>query len=375
MIPVSMIRVIAVANQKGGCGKTTTTINLGACLARLNQRVLLIDMDPQAHTTVGLGILPDKLEQTLYDLLCPESEPKPSLEDVTLQLSPFLFLLPGDLRLHHFEEIFSNHPQKEKQLKYLLLFSLSRYQSFDFILIDCPPNLGPLTLNALEASQEIIIPIEPSFFSLHGLAKISETLQRVGTRRGQAHQTRALMTLYEGDNDFSVEVHEEVKKHFRDQLFHTVIRENTVLREAAGAGLSIADYDPHSIGYRDHMGLATEILERRWKWETAPGENHMSENGERRMGPRRVSGGILFQCLAPEAKQVSIAGDFNHWVAEPLFRRTGDDLWQRVVSLVRGGFRYKFLVDGEWQLDPAAPARKENSFGGQDSYIEINGNQ
>jgi len=366
------MRAIAIANQKGGCGKTTTTINLGACLARLNQRVLLVDLDPQAHTTVGLGILPEKLDKTLFHLLCPEGGERPLWEETILELNNYLFLLPGDLRLHEFEAIFSNVPQKEKQLKYIFLFTLPRH-SFDFVLIDCPPNLGLLTSNALEAAQEVVIPIEPSFFSLHGLAKISETLQRVGSRRGRMHRTNALLTLFEDENKFSREVHEEVRKHFQDRLFQTVIHENVTLREAAGAGLSIADFDPASIGYRDYMSLATEILERAWKGESMY-ETARSMNGRKQpLGPQKVAGGILFQHFAPQAREVLVAGDFNQWVGIPLVRRTGDGLWQRVISLRQGGYHYKFLVDGEWILDPQAEKEKVNPYGRRDSYIEING--
>lgn len=370
-----MVRVIAIANQKGGCGKTTTTINLGACLARLNQRVLLVDFDPQAHTTVGLGFLPERLDTTLHHLLCPEGDKKPSWEEVVLRLNPYLFLLPGDLRLYQFEEIFAGLPQREKQLKYLLVFSLPRPDPFDFILIDCPPNLGLLTLNALEAAQEVVIPIEPSFFSLHGLARISETLQRLGAKRGQVHQTNALLTLFEERNGFSREVHEEVRRHFQDRLFETVIRENVALREAAGAGLSIADFDPQSIGYRDYMSLATEILERGCRLEFTEEDIRSSDLSKGVLKPQVVAGGVLFQCLAPQAKQVLVAGDFNQWVGEPLIRRNGDGLWQRVVLLRQGGYRYKFLVDGEWELDPGASWQKENTYGRRDSYIEVKGSR
>jgi len=367
-----MIRVIAIANQKGGCGKTTSTINLGACLARLNQRVLLVDLDPQAHTTVGLGILPEKLDRTLYHLLCPEGERGVGWGEVVLQINKYLSLLPGDLRLHEFEGVASSLPQKEKQLKYLFLFTLPRPDPFDFILIDCPPNLGLLTLNALESALEVIIPIEPSFLSLHGLAKNPETLQRVGSKRGQAHYTNALLTLYADGNGFSREVYEEVKKYFQDRLFQTVIRENISLREAAGAGLSIADFDPGSIGYRDYMSLATEILERGWKGASFSDGISPEDSQRHPTRPRRVSGGILFQYIAPQAKEVLVAGDFNQWVGEPLMRRNGDSLWQRIIPLRRGGYRYKFLVDGEWQLDPKAPEAKENAYGKRDSYIEVN---
>lgn len=369
-----MIRVIAIANQKGGCGKTTTTINLGACLARLNRRVLLVDLDPQSHTTVGLGILPEKLARTLYHILTEENQTKSSWEEVVVQLNPYLFLLPGDLRLYRLEETFSRHPEKERQLKYQLVFGHPSLDSFDFVLIDCPPNLGFLTLNALEAAQEVVIPIEPSFFSLHGLAKMSETLQGVGEKRGQAHQTRALITLFDSTDRFSQEVYDEVKKHFQDRMFRTSIHENGILREAAGAGLSIVDFDPESIGYRDYMSLATEILESDTKSKGfSPGGS--VEGWRRSIGPRKVSGGILFQYFCPEAKHVLLAGDFNQWVGTPLLRRNSNGLWQRVVPLRDGGYRYKYLVDGEWKLDPAALHQKENPFGNRDSYVELNGHR
>jgi chromosome partitioning protein len=366
-----MIRVIAIANQKGGCGKTTTTINLGACLARLNRRVLLVDLDPQAHTTVGLGILPERLNKTLYDLLCPGREGRVSWEEVVLELNPYLYLFPGDLRLNEFEAVFANHAHREKQLKSLFLFGLPSPVPFDFILLDCPPNLGLLTCNALEAAQEVIVPVEPSFFSLHGLAKISETLQRVADRRGISHSTNALLTLFDADDDFCQEVFQEVKKHFQDRLFHTIIHKDGLLREAASAGLNIADFEPASASYRDHMSLATEILEQGWRWDESP-EAEKGEGFLRKIaGPRKVTGGVLFQCLAPGAREVFIAGDFNQWVGEALIRRNGNGLWQRVVPLPQGGYRYKFLIDGEWKLDPAAPQKLENPYGSFDSFVQV----
>jgi 1,4-alpha-glucan branching enzyme len=127
------------------------------------------------------------------------------------------------------------------------------------------------------------------------------------------------------------------------------------------------------MGYRDYMGLATEILERVGKCEEDPAAVPHEGNGKSKFGPKKVAGGVLFQLAAPGAKEVFIAGDFNQWVAEPLLRREGSDVWQRVMALPPGGYHYKFLVDGEWRLDPAAPLQKENFYGKQDSFIEHNG--
>lgn len=365
------MRVIAIANQKGGCGKTTTCINLSACLALLEKNVLMIDLDPQGHTTCGFGIQAEKLPLSLYDLLSPHAFSKPPVSQVMLPLSPFLTLLPSYVVLGAAEEELVNMPNKEKRLKEIIEEAELHHPRFDYVLIDCPPNLGILTFNALHAADDVIIPIEPSFFSLHGLAKISETIHYLNQVRSVPIQVHALITLFDSESEFPREIYEEVQKHFREKLFKAVIHDDVKLKEAAGCGKSIEQYDRYSQAFKDYYNLAVEYLERDWN-RRLPQEALGWENAvKRRLGPKKVVGGILFQTVAKNAKCVEIAGDFNQWIPEPLLHRPAETLWQIVIPIFQGKYRYKFIVDGEWQLDPYQAQRLENAHGLYDSYLEL----
>ena len=365
------MRVIAVANQKGGCGKTTTSINFAACLASLQKRILLIDLDPQGHSTCGLGVKPQDLSKTLYDLLSPREEELPNLSEVLVEAEPFLYLLPAHHRLAAVEEELANLLGREKRL-FCLLQEIGKIKlDFEYAVLDCPPHLGILTSNALEAADEVIIPIEPSFFSLHGLARMSETLKTVNQRRTHPVEIHALLTLFDSRTCFGKEVYEEVKTYFKDQLFRTIIHDSVLLKEASSAGKSIVEYAPDSGAFKDYFHLAVEYLERQWERllpEKQLGWNYVLKS---RFGPKRVAGGVLFQVVSKTARWVEIAGDFNHWVSEPLLRRTEDGLWQKVIPMSLGTYRYKFIVDGEWQLDPYQPDQRVNAFGNLDSCLEV----
>lgn len=366
------MRVIAIANQKGGCGKTTTSINFAACLAHLKKRVLLIDMDPQGHSGCGLGIRPEGLPHTLYDLMQLQSERIISPEDVLVKINDYFSVLPSTTSLSYLEEELAHISEKEKRLIKKVLHPLSFVQQFDYILLDCPPNLGILTWNALIAASEIIIPIEPSFFSLHGLAKISETLKRVNERRQKPILDHALLTIFDSRTRFSKDIYDEVAQYFKHRLFRTIIHNSVIFKEAACAGQHIAQFAPESQAFRDYMNLALEYLER--EFESAYPEDELGWMNvvKSKYGPRRVIGGVLFQCLGPAAKEVELAGDFNNWIPEPMFRKENNmAVWQKVVPLREGEFRYKFIVDGEWQIDNCHPRMKENQYGSFDSYLRV----
>lgn len=365
------MRVIAVANQKGGCGKTTTSINFTASLAFLQKNTLLVDWDPQGHSTCGLGINQKDFPHNLYEVLSPFQEKKPSIPELLCQVEPNLWLIPAYGILGALEEELANLYGKERRLREILDRIRNEQQDLEYAVIDCPPNLGILTLNALDAADEVFIPIEPSFFSLHGLAKMTETLQEINRRRSEAIETHALLTIFDSRTCFAKEVYQEVKDHFKEALFKTIIHESVLLKEAASAGKSITKYDPESGAFRDYLNLAVEYLEKEWDRLLPSQRLGWSNVINHLYGPRRVSGGVLFQAMSKNARGVEIAGDFNNWIPEPLLRRGFEGLWQKVIPITKGVFRYKFIVDGEWQLDPYQPLQQVNAFGTFDSYLEL----
>ena len=366
------MRVLAVANHKGGCGKTTTSINLAACLAHLKKKTLLIDLDPQGHSTCGLGVRTEDLRYTVYEILKTGQESAPRLTDVVHSVNSHLDLLPADMSLSGLEEDLLYVPNKEKRLFHEVIFRLRMQQEYDYVILDCPPNLGVITYNALDAAEEVLIPIEPSFFSLHGLARISETMQRFNKKRRIPLHIHALLTIFDSRTCFAKEVYDEVKKYFHDRLFRTIIHESVILKEAAGAGQSIVDYAPDSQAFRDYFNLALEYLGREWDLLLPSGELGWGNVLRNKFGPKRVIGGVLFQCNNPDAHTVEIAGDFNNWIPEVMVKAAvSSGIWHKVIPISSGEFRYKFIIDGEWQIDPGHPQVKENTYGTYDSYLKV----
>lgn len=252
-----MAKVIAIANQKGGVGKTTTTINLGAYLAANNRRVLIVDLDPQGNTSSGLGIATSKLSGDLYDVLMEGVAPAAVARDTAVK---GLQVLPASPVLAAAEVEMVAVPQREYKLRQALEAVSDDY---DFILIDCPPSLGILTVNGLTAARELIIPVQAEFYALEGLGQLVQTVQRV--RKGLNPQLRlmgVLVTMHNGRTSLSVQVHEEVKRHFPDTVFETVIPRNVRLAEAPSFGKSIMQYDGWSKGARGYKALAKEVEKR-----------------------------------------------------------------------------------------------------------------
>ncbi|QQR53172.1 ParA family protein [bacterium] len=250
-------KVLALANQKGGVGKTTTTINLGAYLAAAGQRVLIVDLDPQGNTSSGLGLVTSKLHGDLYDVL---------MEDVAIAavvqetITKGLAVVPASPILAAAEVEMVAVPQREFKLKKALENIKGEY---DYILIDCPPSLGILTVNGLVAADEIIIPVQAEFYALEGLGHLVQTVQRV--RRGlnpKLGLLGVLLTMHNGRTTLSTQVHEEVRRHFPDKLFETVIPRNVRLAEAPSHGVSIMQYDGWSKGARSYKALAKEVQKR-----------------------------------------------------------------------------------------------------------------
>jgi chromosome partitioning protein len=252
------MRTIAIINQKGGCGKTTTSINLAACLARLGHKTLLVDMDPQGHCGVGLAVPEEQIERTIYDALIEPSDGKVArVADLVWQIASDFDLAPANLKLAAFEQVFAGRTGREDRLTNALA---SVKDTYGWCIIDCPPSVGLLTFNALRACDEVIVPVETGYFSLHGLAKMMETLEMLRERCAKEIIIRVLPTLYDTRTKLAREVLGELRGKFREYLMESTVNFNTKLKEAASFGQPITEYDPGSRGYKDFVNLARELM-------------------------------------------------------------------------------------------------------------------
>ena len=448
------MKTIAVVNQKGGCGKTTVSINLASTLAGMGQRILLVDMDSQSHCAVGLAVPEQQIEQSIYDVLISGSRNEPiKLSEVLWQISDGLELAPASIDLSAFEQQMAGVGERECSLRDALNEVKDEY---DYAIIDCPPAVGLLTFNALRAATDVIVPVETGYFALHGLSKQLETLSLLCRRTNQAVNVKILATLYDIRTKMAREILADLRNHFGDKMFDTIITFNTKIKEASSFGQPISEYDPASKGHRDFRSLATEIISVQTKQqrhefvnslsdqleaisatadellqETKPPEQeirtpereqlpidvheegfssaesraweeleaevisneiHTSEGSEitasqeegiseerideklsNYYGVDQINDAVVFVTLYPRAQSVQIAGDFNNWQPQDTqMQKVGESgVWQKELKLPAGRYRYRLVVDGQWQQDPYNDTTEQNPFGEYNSVFEV----
>src|SRR5437867_2745312 len=346
------MRTIAVVNQKGGCGKTITSINLSAFLAREQRRVLLVDMDPQGHATLGLLTDAAQPSRTMYEVFLRDAGRQPiGLGNVIRPVRENLDVAPADILLSAISETLAGLVGREDILSDAIASVEGRY---DYVVVDCPPNVGLLTFNALKACSEAIVPMDPSFFSLHGLGKLLETIDVLAKETDHHIAARVLVTLYSGRTAFMKAVVDEIRHHLDGRHFDTVIRYSVKLAEAASHGVPIVDYCKHCAGFDDYQALAAEVLHQEAAWPkgepvtmngSAIGAS-ASNDGARPSAPAVTSEGVVFTIAAPDAERVHLAGDFNDWSVDGNEMEAMDGVWTKVVKLPPGRYRYRYGVEG-----------------------------
>ena len=449
------MRTVAIVNQKGGCGKTTVSINLASALADLGKKVLLVDMDPQSHCAVGLAVPEEQIEQSIYDVLISRSRNEPMrLTEILWQIGERLELAPASIDLSAFEQQMAGIPDRESCLKSVLGDIDGEY---DFVVVDCPPAVSLLTFNALRAATDVLVPVETGYFALHGLSKQLETLSILCKRCQQEVSVRVLASMYDIRTKMAREILAELRSHFADRMFKTVVNFNTRIKEAASFGQPIGEYDPASKGQQDFRSLAQEVIgvepgqlkskrlvdsladqlesigasanellktakpvvvaepvspppadldadldiEMEEEQEipqvesagaavqvvpeparpaaqvvaepAAKAPQTINEKLSDYYGVNQIEEAVVFVTLYPRAKSVQIAGDFNNWqpATSPMERVGDSGVWQVKMKLPQGTYRYRLVVDGQWQQDPYNERTEMNPSGEYNSVVEV----
>lgn len=389
------MKTISIANQKGGCGKTTTAINLSSALADLGKKILLIDLDPQSHATYGLGASNQNPDKTIYNVLTDNSGRRKPLPDCIMNISSSLDIVASSILLSTIEQELKDKEDAVSRLHGILSAGQLDY---DYVVIDCPPSLGFLTFNALRAADTVLVPIDMSAFSLMGVAKLLGMLELIKVKINHSPRVNALATIFDKRTKYSQVMLDEIKALFKEQLLGTVIRMNVALKKAASKGIPITQFDKESNGAMDYTALAKELskineLEESGKIKDEAVQKAIlaitNASPETKALPQdlpaqeetphlietveSLSREVSFVIDAPGAKDIYLVGDFNEWKLGDGNRlsRGENGKWEKRMGLSPGRYKYKFVVDGEWVLDRSNNEREANSFGTFDSILHL----
>jgi len=364
------MQIIAIVNQKGGCGKTTTAINLSAVLGQQDARVLLIDMDPQAHASLGLGVAGAELAG-LYELLKGDRR----LDEVIQPgVTHGVDLIPGNISLAAAEHLLADQPDRDRLLARHLAMLEGRY---DCVVLDCPPALGLLSVNALRAADRILIPVEPSLYSLDGIERLRETIHMLESRYGIEPSVTLLANMFDTRTRIARNMLEMLESQLPVNLCTTRIRNSVCVREAACHGVPLSDYAPRSPVSADFRQLAEElfgtVLQRlRSKTASTPEEQPDNLPAAGIVAENNNLKEVVFRFDITERDRVQIAGEFNNWIPDKnVETEIQDGSLQKILRVSPGGYEYRLIIDGVWQQDPANPMVAPNDMGGYNSLLNV----
>jgi len=356
------MRVIAFANQKGGCGKTTVATNLAAALTQIEKRVLLLDNDPQGHATLAYGFLERDFSLSTYDFYMTSDI---LVEDAFLEITPSFHLVPAGIELSAVEQVLAREQDKERRLIQSLRRSALPY---DYILIDCPPSVGLLTFNALLACSEVIIPVDPSNYGLHAVRKLKETLGVLRETLGHDLISHLLLANFDTRSRFTHALAEELEALYGSELLQTIIHHTVRVKEAASAGVPVIRYDTQSRGALDFRNLAREMVEQEVDLTVSALDHWVALL----YGPEVQKEHVTFLADFPRAKTVQVTGSFNDWSLEGLpLQRRQDGVWECRVKLNAGEHEYRYIVDGDWRSDPHNREFVSNRYGDTNSLVRV----
>ncbi|MDD5634442.1 MAG: AAA family ATPase [Candidatus Omnitrophica bacterium] len=347
------MRIISVANQKGGCGKTTLAVNVAAALARLGSETLLVDLDPQAHATFALGCTEKSSEtKTSYDIFRAHFDTvELNFEDLIINDRKSLSLVPANMMLSA-AEINLGGINGAATILYRTLMK-PFFNKYEYVIIDSPPSFGFLTLNSMYAADTIIVPMDLSYFSFNGIDSVYRVAGLLNAETGRKPSIFFVINIYDQRSNFAKELDKDAKSKIGPYLLPTKIRSSVRLREAAKLGKTIFEYDSKSSSALDFYNLTSEIL-------TADNKSMNAIIKE-------------FLIHAPNAGSVYVLGDFNGWQKSDANRlaKLENGEWSAHFTLDKGKYRYKFLVDDEWKTDPKNPKNEANIYGTIDSIVEV----
>ncbi|MGD2056347.1 MAG: AAA family ATPase [Gammaproteobacteria bacterium] len=360
------MHIIAIVNQKGGCGKTTTAINLCATLGQQDARVLLVDMDPQGHAALGLGVAGAELAG-LYEVLKGEHR----LEDVIQAgVAPGVDLVAGNIALAAAEHLLADQPERDRQLKQHLGTVAARY---DCVILDCPPALGMLSVNALRCADRVVIPVEPSLYSMDGIERLRETIHLLEDSYDIRPSVVLLANMFDNRTRIARSMLEMLESQLPVDLCRTRIRNSVRVREAACHGAPLTAHAPRAPVTGDFRDLAEELagslLQR---VRSAPARAAATPAATPPAAADDDLREVVFRFDFPEGQRVQIAGEFNNWIPDKdVETEVQDGALRKILRVSPGGYEYRLVIDGVWQQDPANPEAAPNDLGGYNSLLHV----